>query len=168
MKITSSAGALSKSESETIFPRVSGSEKSGASVPSDNIVLTVATIVLYPFQKSKEAAELPFALFLPAGQPPSTNLCRSSSLAKKESVPDWGMSACTKRGRRKDERGKTVGFPPSAFSLQPSENPPGVGRRFRGELLDAARRAVRARQAAVCAASAGSFRCLPRKGSGVR
>ena len=45
MKITSSAGAFSKSESETIFPRVSGSEKSGASVPSDNIVLMVATIV---------------------------------------------------------------------------------------------------------------------------
>lgn len=38
MNRTTSAGAVLKSASETVFPFVSGTEKSGALVPSGNIV----------------------------------------------------------------------------------------------------------------------------------
>ena len=44
MKTTSNAGALLKSASETILPLVSGSLKSGALVPSGNIVEFTATM----------------------------------------------------------------------------------------------------------------------------
>ena len=44
MKLTSSAGTSAKSASETVLPRQSGSEKSGASTPNAIIVLAVWTI----------------------------------------------------------------------------------------------------------------------------
>src|SRR5215471_14146140 len=44
MKITTNAGAFFKSLRETVFPLVSGSPKSGARVPSGNIVELTATM----------------------------------------------------------------------------------------------------------------------------
>jgi hypothetical protein len=48
MKITNSAGRPAKSASETVCPSTFGSEKSGALVPKDNIVLGVNTMGLSP------------------------------------------------------------------------------------------------------------------------
>jgi hypothetical protein len=44
MKSTANAGAVAKSASATIFPEVSGSRKSGALVPSGNMVDGVSAI----------------------------------------------------------------------------------------------------------------------------
>jgi hypothetical protein len=48
MKMTRSPRVFLKSASDTIFPSISGSEKSGAFVPSGNIVEEVATIEMPP------------------------------------------------------------------------------------------------------------------------
>ena len=48
MKTPNSAGASAKSESDTCRPCVSGSEKSGATTPSGNIVLAVFNLIPIP------------------------------------------------------------------------------------------------------------------------